>query len=87
MKINFSQEITAKKLMEDIKFHGETNGDEKSLEKLKELGELLKSTINEINLFQSLLNSHISLASAKEMFLEIDSIKNDIAEIMAEYGY
>lgn len=87
MKINFSQEITAKKLMEDIKFYGETNGDEKSLEKLKELGELLKSTINEINLFQSLLTSHISLASAKEMFVEIDSINNDISEIMAEYGY
>lgn len=85
MKINIENDITAEVLLQEIKFHKETNKDKRSCERIKEIEILLVNIIGYLGYLRNETMTDPRNLSGKEIRGNIDNlierIKEEIYEI------
>ena len=69
--------ITGSDLTEGIRFYGDTDYDDETIERLKELGILLEDVVSDLeNLDQQVKDRHE--VSAKEIKFQLDTMRKDL---------
>ncbi|HFV7717711.1 TPA: hypothetical protein ACH968_001614 [Staphylococcus aureus] len=84
MKINIEKDITAEVLLQEIKFHRETNKDGKACERIKEIEILLVNIIGYLGYLRYDTTTEPKNASGKEIRGSIDNLIERIKEEIYE---
>ena len=84
MKINIENDITAELLLQDIKFHRETNKDKEACEKIKETEVLLVNIIGYLGYLRYETTTEFNNLSGKDIRENIDSLIKSIKEEIHE---
>lgn len=74
MKINVNAEIESKTLTNSIKFHGETNADDKACEDIKELDKFLENIFWDLIRTKRQAESNPYMKSSQEIRAELDKL-------------
>lgn len=73
--------VSAEQLLEGIWFRGETNADEKVVQKINELSEIVIYVVGELCELKSNLDNHFE-ASARDIRKEIGKMEDVLKEIL-----
>lgn len=86
MKINVNAEIESKALTNSIKFHGETNADDKACEDIKELDKFLENIFWDLIRTKRQAESNPYMKSSQEIRAELDKLFKGL-ETMSDFYF